>query len=198
MGRAIDLFVTYRFIKLLVTPFEKTEAFKLGIIDKKGKILRKSRELKDRKEKNAYTILHRFIFNLKRILQKVGLGSKIGTFGVALAMLIKEGKFNDESKYLLEDKLLEYLKKKKLFNYDDIQIKEQFFNDSNYLKPGYYSLKYNVVDENTEVVSKKGDIIIVEELTKPSETFFGMDIFEVKVKGGDRILISQEAVNERL
>ena len=33
MGRAIDLFVTYRFIKLLVTPFEKTDAFKLGIID---------------------------------------------------------------------------------------------------------------------------------------------------------------------
>ena len=79
-----------------------------------------SRTLKDRKEKNAYTILHRFIFNLKRILQRVGLGSKIGTFGVALAMLIKEGKFNNESKYLLEDKLLEYLKKKKLFNYDDI------------------------------------------------------------------------------
>ena len=25
MGRAIDLFVTYRFIKLLVTPFEKTD-----------------------------------------------------------------------------------------------------------------------------------------------------------------------------
>ena len=198
MGRAIDLLITYRVIKLLVTSWEKHDAFKYGIIDKKGKILRKSRTLKDRKEKNAYTILHRFIFNLKRILQKVGLGSKIGTFGVALAMLIKEGKFNNESKYLLEDKLLEYLKKKKLFNYDDIQIKEQFFNDSNYLKPGYYSLKYNVVDENTEVISKKGDVIIVEELTKPSETFFGMDIFEVKVKGGDKILISQEAVNERL
>jgi|TARA_Y100000310_G_scaffold220837_1_gene222418 hypothetical protein len=198
MGRAIDLLITYRVIKLLVTPWEKHDAFKYGIIDKKGKILRKSKTLKDRKEKNAYTILHRFIFNLKRILQKVGLGSRIGTFGVALAMLIKEGKFNDESKYLLEDKLLEYLKKKKLFNYDDIQIKEQFFNDSNYLKPGYYSLKYNVVDENTEVISKKGDVIIVEELTKPLETFFGMDIFEVKVKGGDRILISQEAVNERL
>ena len=198
MGRAIDLLITYRVIKLLVTSWEKHDAFKYGIIDKKGKILRKSRELKDRKEKNAYTILHRFIFNLKRILQRVGLGCKIGTFGVALAMLINEGKFNDESKYLLEDKLLEYLKKKKLFNYDDIQIKEQFFNDSNYLKPGYYSLKYNVVDENTEVISKKGDVIIVEELTKPLETFFGMDIFEVKVKGGDKILISQEAVNERL
>ena len=35
MGRAIDLFVTYRFIKLLVTPFEK-QRYKLGIIDKDG------------------------------------------------------------------------------------------------------------------------------------------------------------------
>ena len=38
MGRAIDLFVTYRFIKLLVTPFNKTDAFELGIIDEKGKV----------------------------------------------------------------------------------------------------------------------------------------------------------------
>ena len=98
----------------------------------------------------------------------------------------------------MEDKLLEYLKKKKLFNYNDIQIKEQFFDDSNYLKPGYYSLKYDVVDLDTEVVSKKGDAIIVEKLTRPLESFFGMDIFEVMIKGGDKILISQEAVDERL
>ena len=198
MGRAIDLLITYRVIKLLVTPWEKHEAFKFGIIDKKGKVLRKSKTLKDSKEKNAYTLLHKFIFNLKRMLQRVGLGSKIASFGVALALLIKEGKFNDESKYLLEDKLLDYLKKKKLFNYDDIQIKEQFFDDSNYLKPGYYSLKYDVVDLNTEVVSKKGDTIIVEKLTRPLESFFGMDIFEVMIRGGDKILISQEAVDERL
>ena len=36
MGRAIDLFVTYRFLKLLTTPFEKQDAYKLGIIDKDG------------------------------------------------------------------------------------------------------------------------------------------------------------------
>ena len=45
MSRAVDLFVTYRFLKLLVTPWEKQEAFKLGIIDKKGKNLIKSRDL---------------------------------------------------------------------------------------------------------------------------------------------------------
>lgn len=198
MGRAIDLLITYRVIKLLVTSWEKQAAFKLGIIDEKGKVLRKSRTLKTRDEKNSYTILHRFIFNLKRMLQKVGLGSRIASFGVALALLVREGKFNDESKYLLENELLEYLKKKKLFSYNDIKIKEQYFSESNHLKPGYYSLKYDVVNLDTEVVSKKGDVIIVEKLTKPLETFFGMDIFEVMIKGGDKILISQEAVNERL
>ena len=198
MGRAIDLLITYRVIKLLTTPWEKHEAFKFGIIDKKGLVLRKSRELKTQKEKNAYTLLHRFIFNLKRMLQKVGLGSRIASFGVALALLLREGKFNDESKYLLENELLEYLKKKKLFSYNDIKIKEQYFSESNCLKPGYYSLKYDVVNLDTEVVSKKGDAIMVEKLTKPLETFFGMDIFEVMIKGGDKILVSQEAVNERL
>ena len=198
MGRAIDLLITYRVIKLLVTSWEKQAAFKLGIIDEKGKVLRKSRTLKTRDEKNSYTILHRFIFNLKRMLQKVGLGSRIASFGVALALLLREGKFNDESKYLLENELLEYLKKKKLFSYNDIKIKEQYFSESNCLKPGYYSLKYDVVNLDTEVVSKKGDVIIVEKLTKPLESFFGMDIFEVMIKGGDKILVSQEAVNERL
>ena len=33
MGRAVDLFVTYRFLKLLVTPWNKQEAYKQGIID---------------------------------------------------------------------------------------------------------------------------------------------------------------------
>ena len=198
MGRAIDLLITYRVIKLLVTSWEKQAAFKLGIIDEKGKVLRKSRTLKTRDEKNSYTILHRFIFNLKRMLQRVGLGSRIASFGIALALLVKEGKFNEESKYLLENELLEYLKKKKLFSYNDIKIKEQYFSESNCLKPGYYSLKYDVVNLDTEVVSKKGDVIIVEKLTKPLESFFGMDIFEVMIKGGDKILVSQEAVNERL
>ena len=41
MGRAIDLFVTYRFLRLLTTPFEKTDAYKFGIIDDKGNRIKK-------------------------------------------------------------------------------------------------------------------------------------------------------------
>ena len=36
MSRAIDLLITYKVIRTLVTPFEKMEAFKRGIIDKNG------------------------------------------------------------------------------------------------------------------------------------------------------------------
>ena len=91
MSRGIDFLITYRVIKMLITPFEKTEAFKRGIIDKKGKVLIKYKKVEGSNKKH-YTLLHRFTFNLKRILQKVGLGSKLGSFAVALALLIKEDK----------------------------------------------------------------------------------------------------------
>ena len=91
-SRAVDLLIAYRVIKLLVTPFKNSEAFKAGIIDDKGKVLKPYRLLKSTKEKSSYTMLHRFVFNMKRILGKVGLGSKLGSFAVALGLLLKEDK----------------------------------------------------------------------------------------------------------
>ena len=109
-NRAVDLVITYRVIKLLVTPFEKQEAFKFGIIDKDGKVLKKYRTLKTTKEKQSYTILHRFVFNLKRILARVGLGGKLGSFAVALGLLIREDKNYLPYKSLIESAVITYLK----------------------------------------------------------------------------------------
>lgn len=114
-NRAIDLLITYRLIKLLVTRFENQEAFKYGIIDKKGKVLRRYRTLTKTAEKKSYTILHRFVFNLKRILQKVGLGGRLGSFAVALAMLIKEDKEMEKHKLVLESAVIKYLKDTKQY-----------------------------------------------------------------------------------
>ncbi len=109
-NRAVDLVITYRVIKLLVTPFEQQEAFRLGIIDKDGNVLKKYRTLKSTKEKKAYTILHRFVFNLKRILKRVGLGGRLGSFAVALALLLRENKEYEQHKVLLESTIISYLK----------------------------------------------------------------------------------------
>lgn len=121
-NRAVDLVITYRVVKLLVTPFEKQEAFKYGIIDKDGKVLRKFRTLKTTAEKKAYTMLHRFVFNLKRILAKVGLGGRLGSFAVALGLLIREDKNYLPYKNLIESAVITYLKETN--QYDQLLIEQ--------------------------------------------------------------------------
>ena len=63
-----DFAYAVRFLKLLVTPFEKTDAFKFGVIDAKGKVLKKGKERVTKDEKNSYTVFHRLVFNLKKII----------------------------------------------------------------------------------------------------------------------------------
>jgi len=128
-SRAIDLVITYRVIKLLVTPFEKQEAYKQGIIDKDGNVLKKYRTLKTTKEKQSYTILHRFVFNLKRILKRVGLGGRLGSFAVALALLLKENKEYEDKKILIESAVISYLKETNQYN--------NLLNEQGEVKPTY-------------------------------------------------------------
>ena len=109
MGRAIDLFVTYRFIKLLVTPFNKTDAYKNGVIDADGNRLDK--ELNTIEGKNSYTILHKLVFNIKKIFGKVpGLRTKLGTYAAALFLLKDTFKEHVEDPDVFEKEFMKYLK----------------------------------------------------------------------------------------
>ena len=99
-----NIYFVYQFLKKLVTPFEKTEAFKLGIIDKKGKILKRRRDLETSDEKSAYNLSDTLVWNLKKILGKVpGGSSKIASYAAAL-WLIKE---QDNGKIFVNEKELE-------------------------------------------------------------------------------------------
>lgn len=90
MSRFVDSVIAYRLLRMLVTPFDKTEAYRLGIIDANGKELKKMRDLNSVVEKDAYTILHRMIYRIKRIIEKVPIASKqLSSYAAALA-LIKE------------------------------------------------------------------------------------------------------------
>ena len=117
-NRPVDLLIAYRVIKMLVTPFEKQPAFKYGIIDKDGKVLQKYRQIKGTEAKRSYTVLHRFVFNLKRILAKVGIKGKLGSFAVAAALLLKENKEYSKHKDVIESTIITYLKDNNL--YEDI------------------------------------------------------------------------------
>lgn len=93
MSQTVDLFLVYQFIKRLSTPFNETKAFRLGLIDEKGKKLKKA---SSSEEKNAMTYYDRLIFNLKRLLSKVGVESKFTTFAAALFLLKEADKSKDK------------------------------------------------------------------------------------------------------
>ena len=114
-NRPVDLLIAYRVIKMLVTPFDKQPAFKYGIIDKNGKVLKKFNTIKGTLEKRSYTVLHRFVFNLKRLLAKAGIKGKLGSFAVAAALLLKENKRYLQHKEVIESAVITYLKENNLY-----------------------------------------------------------------------------------
>ena len=90
MSRIIDNLIAYKVLKMLVTNFTDTEAFKLGIIDAKGKNLRKANTLTTTDEKDAYTFLNRLVFNMKKIINKLPGGENKTKSLVAALWLVKE------------------------------------------------------------------------------------------------------------
>jgi len=105
-NQTIDLIYTYRFLKILTTKWEDMDAFEHGIIDEKGKLLRKARELKTTEEKDSYTYFHRIVFNMKRLLNKLPGGeSKIASYASALFLIREEKSISTDEAYdcMVED-----------------------------------------------------------------------------------------------
>jgi len=69
MSRAIDFLITYRVIKLLVTPFNKTKAYERGIIDADGKNLIKFNDVPRNDKVTIHTYTDLFL-TWKEYLQK--------------------------------------------------------------------------------------------------------------------------------
>lgn len=123
-SKAVDLYVIYQIIKRISTPFEDTDAYKLGLIDAKGKKLKKA---SSREEKDAVTYFDRFVFNIKRVMAKVGLDTKVGSYAAAL-FLLKESERKGEptESEILEGILVEfdYLCENTSMSYGDLFLED--------------------------------------------------------------------------
>jgi hypothetical protein len=205
MGRAIDLFVTYRFIKLLVTPFDKTEAYKLGIIDAKGNRVMpppkngvrqtKPEPLRTTEEKNAYTILHKLVFNIKKIFDKVpGLRTRLGTYAAALFLLKDTFKESVDDPDVFEREFMKYLKEQG-YEIDDT-IMEEVIGFGEVLPKGEYTLVNDILNnEEEELTAKAGDKVIAYDDEPPVDTVLGVEIFPiVHVKTQEKIYVSLEDI----
>ena len=89
-SRIMDNLIAMKLLYMLVTPFDHTEAYRLGIIDAKGKVLKKASNLNTEQERDAYTYLNRLVFNVKRLINKLPGGeSKLKNL-VAAIYMVKE------------------------------------------------------------------------------------------------------------
>ena len=184
MGRAVALFVTYRFLKLLVTPWNKQEAYKQGIIDKNGKALKKARDLSTEAERESFTLLHRLVFNCKRIMQKIPLvRTQLGTYATAL-FLLKE-KYNLDN--LPEGEINKFLMENKLVSFDD-NISEEVIGFGSMLPMGEYTLKDQVTADDDEIDAQPGDKVSALEDISPSDRILGVDVFPVIHQKSNKII----------
>jgi hypothetical protein len=90
MKDLVDLAITYKFLKNLVTPFDRWPAYKLGLIDKDGNIIKQRRERLKQEEKDALGYFDVVTLNLRKLLGKLPGGkSAIATYAAAY-LLMKE------------------------------------------------------------------------------------------------------------
>ena len=193
MSRAVDLFVTYRFLKLLVTPWKKQEAYKLGIIDANGKNLIKSSKFEKEEQRAAFTLLHRLVFNLKRIMMKIPfVRSQLGTYATALFLLKEHYKIEN----LPEAEITKYLLENKLIDLND-NISEEVIGFGNMLPMGEYKLKDQVTADDDEIDAQLGDVVTALEDTPPRDRVLGVDIFPVIHQKSKKIIyVSLEDIND--
>ena len=200
---AVDLIITYRVIKLLITPFNRQEAYKYGIIDDKGNRIREDNSTRVKVElttstlKNSYTILHKLVFNIKKIFSKLPLlKSKIGTYAAALFLLKDTFKEHVEDPDMFEKEFMKYLKENKIEL--DREISEEVIGFGEVLPKGEYVLKNDILNkEEEELTAKKGDRVAVFDDQAPIDTVLGVEIFPViHMKTQEKIYVSLEDIKD--
>ena len=174
MGRVIDAVIAYRVLKLLVTPFNKTQAYKMGIVDDKGKVLIKSKDFLKTfssqelpKARKAYTMLIRFVFNLKRLLSKVGVRGPLSTAAAAAIAFCKE---ENGQNVEVEKIVYKHLKK----NDFEFEVNENYGEP---FRPGTYRVKRNITDLEGDIVINIDEEVIFEGKT---DTIMGYDVFKYR------------------
>ena len=90
MSRIVDNAMALRIVRMLVTNFSDTAAFKLGIIDARGNTLRPSSTLKTTQEKDAFSYLHRLVFNMKKLINRLPGGESSLKSLVGALWLVRE------------------------------------------------------------------------------------------------------------
>ena len=173
LSKSTDLVYTFRFLRLLTTPWQDTNAFKLGLIDDQGKKIKKPQTTE---EKSAYNLFHRLVYNVKKLINKVPGGkSKIASYAAALLLLKETHDLSDASlEKILNECGVDLL--------DFLSEETSWFKTADgMLSPGIYRLDVDdkMVNTTCEEFGNRKDSIRVPNDCYPVDNLFGLDIYEV-------------------
>ena len=192
---------------MLVTPFKKTPAYKFGFIDERGNRIKfltdpenKNQKLpnnpKSKEEKNSLTPLHRLVFNLKKLIEKIPGGKSIlASYAVALLLLKEEHDLDDEQAEQLYEDFYRYLKQEDKLDADMItESMEVGKLCTRRMHGGRYHLRQQLKQNWDEfgdfkVYPAKSKIVDVQE---PS-LVYGIKIYEGRIDN-DKVLFTAEDV----
>ena len=189
---AADVVYTIRFLKLLVTKFEETDAFKYGIIDADGKKV-KDYDMGDMQKRdnyrNYYTSFHRLVYNLKRLMAKVPGGQSIvARYGAALALIKEDGDLSDRNL-------------QKIHEHTGVDILDVLMENSHWyvledgnLGQGVYKMANESLTDTAIEFVRKGDKVRVEE-DNLCHDVLGISIYEgTHLRTGRRVLFSANEI----
>jgi hypothetical protein len=155
----------------------------------------KPEPLRTSEEKNAYTVLHKLVFNIKKLFEKVpGLRTRLGTYAAALFLLKDTFKESVDDPDVFEREFMKYLKEQG-YEIDDT-IMEEVVGFGEVLPKGEYTLVNDILNnEEEELTAKAGDTVIAYDDEPPIDTVLGVEIFPiVHVKTQEKIYVSLEDI----
>ena len=191
LSKSVDLVYTLRFLRLLTTPFEKTTAYELGLIDDKGNKLKKPFT---EKEKSSYNTFHRLVFNIKKLMAKVpGGSSKIASYASALYLIKEHLDLTDEGIGKLVDEI-------GINDLDALRESSQWFCTSDkMISPGSYKIDAStkMLNRTVEEMGKKNDKVFVEDNCYPVGQCVGLEIYEaIHISTGQKMYITAGEISK--
>jgi hypothetical protein len=173
ISRATDTFYAFRFLRLLTTPWENTGAYKAGIIDVNGKLIKKP---ETSNERSVYNYFHRLVFNVKRMLNTIPFGkTTIASYLTAL-FLIKE--HTGLSNSALSSALSEIVDVNA--HMPSLLESTWYQTNNNCLREGSYMLRHTLpLPKTGEMLALRNTRVIAESDIKPSGNIFGAPVYKV-------------------
>jgi hypothetical protein len=186
--RGPDFFYAIRFLRLLTTRWDRTSAYKLGIVDKNGKKLKKP---ETSEEKSAYNIFHKLVYNIKRLINKIPLGkSTLASYAAALFLIKEHTGISDK-------KLIKVIKESIGLDLKDYkpELNEWYLTEHGDIETGKYALVRDIALPKTgELLAKRGSWVEITE-SSPHGTVLGHSVFKARHKDTAQIIyITQEDI----